>query len=218
MKKTASLLGLAMFVSLHSANTNALNNPQDMFNITADDKTPLSPVIDLKRAIRGPQDAPVTIVEYSDFQCGYCSRVALIFKKLEEKYPGKIRLLYKHLPLAMHDQALPAAQWYEAIALNYNSQKAYVFHDQLFNRPTTQKLNLEFFRQTARSLGLDVAKLEAQLSSPAVNARINADKAEAASFGFRGTPQSIINGVAVRGAAPQEKFEAVINEILMQNN
>jgi len=202
MKKTIMLLSFALL---------ALSNMA-----LALDKARLDPAIDASRAFWGPQDAPITIVEYSDFQCGYCVRASNTIKSLAQKYEGKIRLLYKHLPLQMHNQALPAAQWFEAIALTEGSEKAYQFHDLLFGRASTQRLTPEFFKTSAQSLGLDVANLEKELGSDAVKARIDADVAETTRLGIKGTPNFVINGYPVRGAAPQEQFERVIDAILAQ--
>jgi protein-disulfide isomerase len=177
----------------------------------AEYKNPLKPEIPADRAVKGPQDAPITIVEYSDFQCPYCVRGYQVIRGIEEKYKGKVRVVFKHLPLKMHEEALPAAQWFEAIALQ-SPEKAYEFHDKLFQNQ--DKLNQEFYKNTAKSLGLDVAKLEADVKSEKVKARIEADQAEAEKFKFQGTPGFLINGISIKGAMPQAEFEKVIERLL----
>ncbi len=174
-------------------------------------KNPLKPAIDPERAIRGPENAPITIVEYSDFQCPYCARGFQVVQKIEEKYKDKVRLIFKHLPLKIHDEALPAAQWFEAIALQ-DKAKAYAFHDKLFQNQ--DKLNLDFYKKTAQSLGVDLAKLEGDLKSEKVSARIEADQKEAEEFKFEGTPGFLINGISIKGAMPPAEFEKIIDKLL----
>jgi protein-disulfide isomerase len=177
----------------------------------AEYKNPLQPVIDPSRAVRGAANAPITIVEYSDFQCPFCQRGADTLKKIEDKYKDKVRLVFKHLPLKMHDEALPAAQWFEAVALQ-SPEKAYQFHDKLWQNQ--QELGVDFYKKVAAELKLDVAKLEADAKSEKVKARIDADMAEAEKFKFQGTPGFLINGVSIRGAMPQAEFEKVIDKLL----
>ena len=83
----------------------------------AEFKDPKQPVLSLDRVYWGQSDAPITIVEYSDFECPYCARGYRTIKDLMAEYGDSVRLLYKHLPLEMHEEALPAALYFEAIAL-----------------------------------------------------------------------------------------------------
>ena len=174
-------------------------------------KEPKKPNIESSRAIRGNPNAPITIVEYTDIECPYCARGHQVIRSLEEKYKDKIRVVFKHLPLEFHEQALPAAQWFEAIAMQ-NPQKAYEFSDVLFQNQ--DKLGVEFYKATAKALGLDVAKIESDIKSDKIKTRIEADKTEAKEFEFTGTPGFLINGVSIRGAMPQAEFEKVIDRLL----
>ena len=174
-------------------------------------KEPKKPKIEPGRAVRGNENAKVTIIEYSDAECPYCAKGHETVKKIEEEYKDNVRVVFKHLPLDFHEQALPAAMWFEAIAMQ-NSAKAYEFIDKLFQNQ--DKLGEEFYKATAKSLGLDVAKIETDLKSEQVKARIEADKAEAKEFKFEGTPGYLINGVSIRGAMPPAEFKKVIDRLL----
>lgn len=186
----------------------------------AEYKNPLVPNIEEGRAIKGPVGAPITIVSYSDFQCPYCVRGYQTLRALESKYKDKIRLVFKHLPLQFHDKAMPAAQWYEAIAMQ-NGEKAYQFHDKLFENQDKLKVKemepvIAFFKETAKSLGLDVAKVETDANSEKVKARIAADMAEASKFKFEGTPGFLVNGISIKGAVPPAEFEKIIDRLLTE--
>lgn len=175
-------------------------------------KNPLKPALDSKTRFRGDKGAPLTLVEYSDFECPYCGRGYQTVETLRKKYGSKLRFVFKHLPLVnMHPKAMPAAQWMEAISLQ-SPEKAWEFHDKLFENQ--DKLGDEFFRDTAKQLGVDVAKAEKDLGSKAVKDKIEADIKEAKSFGIDGTPGFIINGVPLRGAYPPEAFEPIISRLL----
>ncbi len=175
-------------------------------------KNPLKPALDSKTRFRGDKTAPITLVEYSDFECPFCARGYQTVEALRKKYGSKLRFVFKHLPLTnMHPKAMPAAQWMEAIALQ-NPEKAWTFHDKMFENQ--DKLGDEFFRATAKELGVDVAKAEKDLESKAVKDKIEADINEAKSFKFDGTPGFVINGVPLRGAYPPEAFEPVISRFL----
>ena len=97
----------------------------------AEFKDPKQPVLSLDRVYWGQSDAPITIVEYSDFECPYCARGYRTIKDLMAEYGDSVRLLYKHLPLEMHEEALPAALYFEAIALQ-SDDAARRFHDALY--------------------------------------------------------------------------------------
>lgn len=175
-------------------------------------KNPLKPVLDSKTRIRGEKTAPITLIEYSDFECPFCARGYQTVESLRKKYGAKLRFVFKHLPLVnMHPKAMPAAQWMEAVALQ-SPEKAWEFHDRMFQNQ--DKLGDEFFRATAKELGVDVEKAAKDLESSAVKDKIEADIREAKSFKFDGTPGFVINGVPLRGAYPPEAFEPIISRFL----
>lgn len=173
-------------------------------------KNPLQPAIDDKTRFRGDKDARYTLVEYSDFQCPYCAAGYQLVEELRKKHGKDLRFVFKHLPLPFHSQAMPAAQWLEAVAIQ-SPEKAWRYHDTLFQNQ--DKLGADFFRKTAADLGLDVERCEKDASSQAVKNRIAADIEEASRFGFEGTPGFLLNGIPVKGAYPIEHFGEIIEKL-----
>jgi protein-disulfide isomerase len=175
---------------------------------------PRKPAIDMRRAIRGNVNAPVTIVEYSDFQCPYCRREHEVLANLLIRYDGKVRLVLKQTPLEIHPMARPAAQMFEALALQ-DPAKAWRFHDMLFD--DQERLASEgegFILSAAAATGADVERAKRDAAGPQVAATIAADEAEARSFGLSGTPMLLVNGVTFDGAYPEEDIARVIDRHL----
>jgi protein-disulfide isomerase len=170
-------------------------------------KNPKKPEITGKTRVRGNKDAKYTLVEYSDFQCPYCARGYSTVEALRKKYGGNLRFIYKNMPLPFHPQALPAAKWYEAVALQ-SPEKSWLFHDKMFQNQ--DKLGVDFFKETVKSLGLDVAKAEKDAGSQAVADKIEADSKEGKQMGFDGTPGFLLNGIPVKGAYPMDYFDSII--------
>ncbi|MEK7388741.1 MAG: thioredoxin domain-containing protein [Elusimicrobiota bacterium] len=174
-------------------------------------KNPWKPSIGADTRVRGAKDATITIVEYSDFQCPYCKHGHNNMETLLKKYAGKMRVVFKNKPLPGHAQAIPAAQWFEAVALQ-SPEKAWTFHDRLFENQ--DKLGEDYYKKLAAELGVDVAKAAKDAKSEGVKKKIDADIQEAESFDITGTPAYIINGVPLRGAYPVEAFEDIIAKTL----
>ncbi len=173
---------------------------------------PLVAEIRSDESFRGNKDAPITLIEYSDFECPFCSRGYNTVMELMKKYEGKIRFAYKHLPLSFHPQAMPAAQYYEAIRLQ-DTEKAWKFHDAIYKDQRKLQNGEAFLKATAKDLKVDMAKLAKDVKSDVVQKRIDADMAEAAKFGFQGTPGILLNGVPVKGAYPASHFDSLIEEL-----
>lgn len=177
-------------------------------------KNPLKPEIDETRVIFGKKDAPITIVEYSDFECPYCSRGYQTLKQVEKEYGDKVRVVFKHLPLDFHPKALPAAKYFEAIA-RQDHGKAEKFHDAMFeNQGRLKNEGEKYMNEVAKKLGVDMKKLEKDLKDESLMKRIQADQEEAAKFNFTGTPGFLINGVSLRGAYPFPEFKTIIDKHL----
>jgi protein-disulfide isomerase len=174
-------------------------------------KDPRHPKIEANRPQQGPSNAPITIVSYSEVQCPQCLRGNDILHALKRKYQNKIRIISKHLALPKDKEALPAAQWFHALALQ-NSEKAYEFLDKLLEN--SNKLNHKFYKTTAKSLGLDVAKAEVDMNSQLIKNRIEADQLEAQKFSFESPPIFLINGVSLHGAMPEPEFVKIIDRLL----
>lgn len=173
---------------------------------------PLQPVIRSDEAIRGTKGAPLVLVEYSDFQCPYCSRGFETVLSLLEKFKGKIQFVYKHLPLDFHPQAKIASQYYEALRLQ-SVDKAFAFHDKIYKDQDKLKNGEGFLKELAKSVGGDMAKLAKDINSESVLKRIKEDEDEARKYNFQGTPGFIFNGVPVKGAYPVEHFVQIAEEL-----
>ena len=173
-------------------------------------KNPLKPEISSKDHVRGSKKAKYTLVEYSDFQCPYCGRGFQTVEELRKKYGAQLRFIYKNDPLPMHPEAMPAAKYFEAVAIQ-SPEKAWEFHDKMFQNQ--QKLGEQFYKDTAKELGLDVEKLEKDAKSDAVKNRIESTMKEAQGFGIQGTPGFILNGIPVHGAYPVDYFEKIIDRL-----
>lgn len=172
-------------------------------------KDPLKPDLANARA-RGGASAPITIVEYSDFQCPYCAKGHKNIDQLRKTHGDGLRVVFKNMPLSFHPQAMPAAQWFEALYLQ-SPEKAWIFHDTLFDNQA--KLGEDYYKALTKDLGLDVSKAEKDAKSDAVAAKIAADMQEAKKFGIEGTPAYLVNGVPLRGAYPVEEFEKLISKL-----
>ncbi len=177
-------------------------------------KSPKSPKVDEARVIFGPKTAPITIVEYSDFECPYCTKGYENLKEVRKMYGDKVRIVFKHLPLDFHPMAMPAAKYFEAMAMQKPDQVE-KFHDEIFeNQRELKEKKEEFLKSTAKKLGADVARLAKDAESDAVKAKVAADMEEAKSFGFSGTPGFLINGVSLKGAYPPQFFQKIIDRHL----
>lgn len=157
----------------------------------------------------GPEDAAVTIVEFSDFQCPYCARVIPTLESLIEEFGGRIRIAFRHNPLPFHTDAPLASQ--AALAAGEQG-KFWEMHNLLFeNQGALDRASIERY---AEQLGLDMAAFRRFLDESSGQATIDADQALAARVGARGTPNFFINGRSLRGAQPIERFREMINEEL----
>lgn len=174
---------------------------------------PLQPNIRADESFRGNKDGVITLVEYSDFECPFCSRGFGTVMDLMKKYEGKIRFAYKHLPLNFHPQAMIASQYYEAIRLQ-NPDKAWQFHDRIYKDQRKLQNGESFLKAIAKELKVDMSKLAKDIKSESVQKRIDDDMAEAAKFGFQGTPGFLLNGIPVKGAYPTSHFEGLIQELV----
>jgi len=157
----------------------------------------------------GASSAPVTIIEFSDFQCPFCRAAENSLKQVEQKYGGQVRLVYMDFPLTFHPHAMDAARAARCAA---DQDKFWQFHDALFL--DQKKLDPDNLKQTAAKVGLDRGKFNACFSSDRQDAGIRKDMAEGNSLGVTGTPTFFINGRELVGAQPAPKFNEVINEEL----
>ncbi|MFH1834859.1 MAG: thioredoxin domain-containing protein [Methanobacteriota archaeon] len=166
-----------------------------------------------KPAVNLPSgNAKVTIVEYSDFQCPYCSRVVPTVKKIEETYGEDVEVVFKHFPLAFHSYAKKAA---EASECARDQGKFWEYHDKLFENQN--KLDKDSLKKYAGELGLDANTFNKCLDSGTKTALVENNFEEGKSLGVTGTPSFFINGQKVVGAQPYEKFAEIIDVMIEVN-
>ena len=113
------------------------------------------------------KDAPLTLVEYSDFECPFCARGYNTVMELLKKYGTNIRFVYKHLPLSFHKQAMVASKYYEALRLQ-NAELAFKFHDEIYKNQSKLKTGEKFLKAAAKKLGANMAKLDKDVKSEAI--------------------------------------------------
>lgn len=160
----------------------------------------------------GPDDALVTIVEVSDFECPFCSRVNPTMDQIQEEYGNDVRIVWMNNPLPFHQNAGPAANAaLEAFEQGGNA-KFWAMHEKLFeNQRELTRPNLERF---AQEIGLNMAQFRAALDNNEHNSVIESHQGIARGFGASGTPSFFINGRNLRGAQPFPAFKAVIDQEL----
>jgi protein-disulfide isomerase len=161
--------------------------------------------------VRGPKAAPVTIVEFADYQCPYCKRAAETIEKVRAKYGDSVRVVWKNEPLPFHPHAEPAAE----LALEARAEKGdagfWAAHDALFAASGLEESDL---LGIARDLKLDVAKVKSALATKKYGKTIDEDDTVADGFHASGTPHFFIDGRRVVGSQPLEKFVSIIDDEL----
>jgi protein-disulfide isomerase len=158
----------------------------------------------------GPETAPITIIEFSDFQCPYCRRALPIIKEVMSRHPEDVRVVYRHLPLeAIHPRARPAA---EAAACAEDQGHFWEFHDRLFEGKGA--LSASGLRAHAEAIGLDLDAYDGCVSDRTHRDDVTADLEAARAAGISSTPAFLVNGVLLTGAQPVAAFERLIEREL----
>jgi protein-disulfide isomerase len=158
----------------------------------------------------GPADAPVTIVEFSDFHCPYCKRVLPSLTEVRSRYGDKVKLVFRDFPLdRLHPQARRAA---EAARCAHDQNRFWSYHDLLFaNAPQASPEQLKAY---AEQVGLDVQTFERCLTGGKHAAGVQRDLDEGVRLGVSGTPAFFVNGRPLSGAQPAERFSRVVDDEL----
>ncbi len=175
---------------------------------------PRRPTFDVKvgnAAVYGKEDAKVTIVEFSDFQCPFCAKGADILNKVKKTYGNKVRVAFKNFPLPFHNHAEKAAN----AALCANEQGSDYFwkmHDEMFAHQDA--LDPEGLKKAAAKLGMKAADFNKCLDENKLAAQVQAEMAEGRTLGVKSTPTFFVNGQLINGALPFEVFSEIIDEEL----
>ena len=155
---------------------------------------------------RGPKDAPVTIVEFSDFECPYCGAAHDTVEQVMSTYAGKVRLVYRQFPLSFHPHAAKAA---EASLCAADQGKFWEYHDVLFKNQ--KKLEPTDLKAHATEVGIDSQKFGQCLDSGDKKKAVDADQQAGLQAGVGGTPAFFINGIFLNGAQPIDEFKKIID-------
>ncbi len=155
---------------------------------------------------KGPADALVTIVEFADYHCPYCAKVAPTIDEIAKAFPNEVRVVYRQRPLAIHPQARDASR---AALAAHKQGKFWEMHEKLFLR---QSKTLDEFKALATELGLDIDQFVADYESEAVGLQVAEDMKVADQFGVTGTPAFFINGRYMSGAQSYGVFESMVRE------
>jgi predicted DsbA family dithiol-disulfide isomerase len=154
--------------------------------------------------VRGPKDAPVTLVEFADYECPYCSKVDPLLQDAEKEYGNRLKVVFKDFPLPMHKDAEKAAEGAHCAG---EQGKFWEFHDLLFS---SHQVDVPSLKSHAAELKLDQAKFDACLDSGAEAAAVKKDQTEGMRLGLTGTPSFFVNGHFFSGAADSAMLHEII--------
>jgi len=159
--------------------------------------------------IRGDVNAPVTLVEYSDFECPYSSRIQPTLKQALEEFDGQIRLIYRHFPLSFHANSQKAGEASECAG---DQDKFWEMHDMLFENQSA--LDVASLKSYAADLGLNTSTFNNCLDSGTYAEKVSSGLIEGSEYGVQGTPATFVNGTLVSGARSYESFKAAVESAL----
>jgi protein-disulfide isomerase len=162
---------------------------------------------DVKDFSRGAKNAKVTIVEFSDFQCPFCSRVEPTLADVLKTYPNDVRIVWRNEPLPFHPNAMPAA---EAACAAGEQGKFWEVHDLMYKNQ--QQLSPDSYKKWAQEAGVNMDKWQKSVDGHACKDKIEADAKYGNSVGANGTPNFFINGRQLVGAQPLDSFKSIIDQ------
>ena len=163
--------------------------------------------------VRGPADAPVTLVVFSDFECPYCARGVTILEAVRARYGQQLRIAFRHLPLGYHRLARGAHRAAEEARAQGGDDAFWSMHDRIF---AVRDLSPDRLEAHARAMGLDLDEFRAAIRDRRHDPAIDADRALGERLGVRGTPGFFLNGRSIRGAKPPEDFAVLIDALLIE--
>jgi len=203
-------LGTAMERYFQKRQQEALKKQEDQQKAELEQQFKNPVKLDLSGSpVKGPANAKVTIVEFSDFQCPYCRRGYETMEQVSKMYPNDVKVVFKHFPLPFHNEAEPSAR---AAWAAQQQGKFWEYHEELFKNQ--DKLGSEYYVELAKNLKLDVEKFKKDMASEAAAKQVKADTELGQKNGIQGTPGFFVNGVAVKGAYPAEHFKTIVDRWL----
>jgi len=217
-----SLIGFVLLLSLFlksAALVNNTNKETPEVQAPAIPQAPEEEIIDALKLspvgkddyIRGEPNAPITLIEFSDFECPYSALYAETLEKVIKDYKGKVRLVFRHYPLDFHQNAQKAS---EAVECAGEQGKFWEMHDRLFELNKEGNFSVDNFKKAAKELGLQVSKFNDCLDLGKYTDKVKNNLAEGQEAGVQGTPTTFINGEAVVGALPYDQIKNIIERLL----
>lgn len=186
------------------------NNQPSQPNNPADQGGKVEVAVNDQDNIRGNKNAPITIVEFSDYQCPFCARFHETMLTVMKNYPDKVRWVFKHFPLdSIHPYARKAA---EAAECAGEQNKFWEYTDNIYANQAS--LNTDYLSVAAKQAGLNINKFDSCLASGKFSNKVNADFQQGQNIGVRGTPGNFINGQSLPGAVPYSTIEGMIKSLL----
>ncbi|MFH1283986.1 MAG: DsbA family protein [Candidatus Peregrinibacteria bacterium] len=186
-----------------------------------------TPVVDMEKiindddAVLGDENAPVTIVEFSEFQCPYCEKFySAAYQDIKTNYveSGKVKIVFKHFPLGFHAGAYPAALATECVREQGGNEMFFAMHDAIFDDNSILSGDESSIKDDlaalAKKVGANMTKYNSCIASDKYKDEIESDIAAGQSVGISGTPSFVINGELVVGAFPYSEFESIIEGAL----
>lgn len=170
-------------------------------------------------AVLGKVDAPVTIIEFSDYECPFCEKFFTeTYPQLKKDYvdTGKVKIVFRDFPLSFHPNAQKAAEAAECAGEQGGNTAYFKMHDKLFQNQND--LSVNSLKKYAKEIGLDTAKFNSCLDSGKMASEIQKDESDGQAAGVSGTPAFFINGKLLEGAQPYSAFKKVIDEELANTN
>lgn len=224
-KGVSGVLGILLVLSLFTGGFGLKNSPSAAVvgapsKVAPSPSAPSAGVTDMKAladddAYLGKENAPVTIVEFSDYECPFCKRFYdSTLPQLKSQYidTGKVKFVYRDFPLSFHQNAHIEAEAAECAKDQGGNTAYFKYHDEIFKRTTSNGLGIAVDQLSviAKNVGLDVTKFNTCLNSGTFKSEVDKDIQDGVSAGVQGTPGFIINGKFVSGAQPFSVFQQVI--------
>jgi protein-disulfide isomerase len=173
---------------------------------------PRAPISMAGTPLRGPKAAPVTVVEFADYECPYCQQIQPAIARLESEYKGKLAFAYKDFPLNIHPNAQKAS---EAARCAEDQGKYWEFHDKVV---VNKELDVAALKRMARELKLEPQAFDKCLDSSAKADAVKAHMSEGQALGIQGTPSFFVNGRFFTGALSYETLKAIVDEELARTS
>ncbi|MDP1889374.1 MAG: thioredoxin domain-containing protein [Gemmatimonadaceae bacterium] len=194
----------------------AANNVNTVVNTNQGGGEVVAPAADLPAItsddhVKGPENAKVTLIAYSDFECPYCLNHKATVDQVVENYGDDVRVVFRHFPLSFHPEAEKAAEASECAA---EQGKFWEMHDKIFAANEAGTMSVNKWKEEAKKLGLNTTKFNDCLDSGKYASNISDEAASGSAAGVEGTPATFVNGELVSGALPYDQFKQIIDSKL----